>query len=220
MKEIPESLSHIPRENFVFDCHMHHGELVDTTTGTGWHSVHPISRETFGTLELPEGFRKGGIATSVTDAYCFLRPPGADREGPLPRREIGGHEFMNIANPPANGPERLGDDGWPMLLRVDKYHTLIYNAGREIGVIRAPDGREFVELIAPVPEGGAILQGDSPPPDMTDLNLPEGWNLRTELTASLTIIHLPCPTEALFFANGASYQGPVDVFKISEAPGE
>lgn len=220
MKEIPEALSHIPRENFVFDCHLHYAEVVDTTTGTGWHSVLPMSRETFSSLELPEGVRRGGIATSVTDAYCFLRPPGADSDGPLQRREIGGYEFMNIANPPAEGPEMLGPDRWPMLLRVDKHHTLIYEAGREIGVIRAPDGREFVELIAPVPEGGAILQGDKPPADMNDLNLPEGWERRTEVTEHLTIVHLPCPTEALFFANGASYQGPVDVFQSGGVRGD
>jgi hypothetical protein len=42
--------------------------------------------------------------------------------------------------------------------------------------------------------------------------MPEGWCLRTEKLFARTTIHLPHPTEAWFFENGVSFQGPVEVF--------
>ncbi len=213
MKEVPEALSHIPRENFIFDCHLLYGELMDTTTGTGWHSVVPMYREVYDALVLPEGVRRVGIASAVTDGYCFRRTPGAESDGLVQRREIDGHIFMNVGNPSPDGPEALSETGWPLLLKVNKHHTLIYEAGRELSVIRAPDGRDFVHLIAKAPDGGALFQGINAPEDINNLGLPEGWELRTEITSKLTIIDLPCPADALFFANGSSFQGPVDEFQ-------
>ncbi len=98
------------------------------------------------------------------------------------------------------------------MIRAKKHHTLVYEAGREVEVIRAPDGRDFVQLIAVAPEGGGLFQSAELPVDIDDLGLPRGWALRTEKVIELLVIHLPFPAEALFFANGASFQGPVDVF--------
>ncbi len=57
-----------------------------------------------------------------------------------------------------------------------------------------------------------MLQTAEAVPAGSELPLPEGWSLRTEKFESRTTVRLPNPTQAWFFANGASFQGPVDTF--------
>ncbi len=193
----------LPAHNVLVDCRELHAELLDLETGTVWQSHRPISREEYAALELPEKLVRVGIGAGVMDEHYFRRSPGAEADGPVAEREIGGHLFIHCANPPKGGPETpVGDD--PKLMRVDKHHSLVFDAGRELLVIRA-DGCDFVQVIAASPGGGGLLQ-------TVDLRLPEGWSLRTEKLESRTTIHLPNPTQAWFFANGASFQGPVDAF--------
>lgn len=207
----PTDESPIPTHNLLVDCREPHAELLDIGAATVWQSHRPVRREEWDALVLPPSLRKVGIGTGVMDAHYFRRSPGADGDGPVAERDVGGHLFIHCANPPSAGPETpFGDD--PRLLRVDKHHSLIFEAGREADVIRLPDGRDFVQVILASPAGGGLLQSDSARPE---LRLPEGWALRTEKLASRTTIHLPNPTEAWFFANGASFQGPVEIFMAS-----
>jgi hypothetical protein len=195
----------------MVDCHELHAELLDLETGTVWQSHRPISREVYDALALPPNLRKIGIGAGVMDAHYFRRSPGSDRDGPVAEREVDGQLFIHCANPPRGGPESpVGDD--PKLLRVDKYHSLIFDAGSEVEVIRLPDGRDFVQVIAAMPRGGGLLQTEATPPSGCEFYLPKGWALRTEKLAVRTTIHLPHPTQAWFFENGASFQGPVDLF--------
>jgi hypothetical protein len=182
--------------------------LLDLTTGTVWQSWQPIGYDAWDSLDLPPKLVKVGIGTGVMDAHYFRRSPGAEVDGPVAEREVAGHVFFHCANPPRGGPEKpFGDE--PRLLRVDKHHSLIFEAGRDLEVIRLPDGRDYVQVIMASPAGGGIMQSGAAP---AELPLPDGWVLRTEKITSPTTIHLPHPTEAWFFANGASFQGPVDVF--------
>lgn len=198
----------IPDRNLLVDCQAPHAELLDLTTGTVWQSWQSIGYDEWDALELPPKLLKVGIGAGVMDAHYFRRSPGAELDGPVAEREVGGHVFFHCANPPKEGPEApFGDE--PMLMRVDKHHSLIFEAGRDVDVIRLPDGRDYVQVIAASPGGGGIMQSEAAP---AELPLPEGWLLRTENITSHTTIHLPHPTEAWFFANGASFQGPVDVF--------
>lgn len=199
----------IPEHNLLVDCREPHAELLDLEDATVWQSHRPIHRNDWDALLPPPNLRKVGIGTGVMDAHYFRRSPGAEVDGAVAERDIGGHLFIHCANPPHGGPETpFGND--PRLLRVDKHHSLIFEAGREVDVIRLPDGRDFVQVIAASPKGGGLLQTDSARPE---LPLPEGWMLRTEKLDSRTTIHLPSPTEAWFFANGASFQGPVEGFQ-------
>jgi hypothetical protein len=104
----------------------------------------------------------------------------------------------------------VGDD--PKLMRVDKYHSLIFEAGSEVDVLLLPDGQEFVQVIAASPTGGGLLQPESLTGEGHELPLPEDWVLRTEKIDARATIHLPHPTQAWFFANGASFQGPIETF--------
>jgi hypothetical protein len=204
----------IPAHNLMVDCHELHAELLDLETRTVWQSHRPITGEAYDALALPSSLLKIGIGAGVMDTHYFRRSPGADVDGPLAERDIEGHLFVHCANPPKGGPETpVGDD--PRLLRVDKHHSLIFEAGTEVDVIRLPDGRDFVQVIAAAPQGGSLLQPKGAPPSRLERPLPEGWVLRTEKLTVRTTIHLPNPTQAWFFANGASFQGPVDLAGIS-----
>jgi len=195
----------VPEHNRLIDCRELHGEVLDLATGTVWQSRQPISRDEYAGLDLPAKHVKVGIGSGVMDAHYFRRSPGADADGPVAERRIGGHLFIHCANPPPGGPETpVGDD--PKLLRVDKHHSLIFEAGTGFGVIRLPDGRDFVQVITATPKGGGLLQRNA----SSAFDLPDGWSLRIEKFATRTTLHLPNPTEAWFFANGASFQGPVE----------
>lgn len=201
----------IPAHNLMIDCHELHAEVMDLGTGTVWQSHLPISREAFTALVLPAKLIKVGVGAGVMDAHYFRRSPGADADGPVAERDIAGRLFIHCANPPKGGPETpVGDD--PKLLRVDKFHSLIFEAGAEVDVIRLPDGRDFVQVIAATPRGGGLLQPEADPQSELEFHLPEGWALRTEKLAARATIHLPHPTQAWFFRNGASFQGPVEFF--------
>ena len=209
---MPES--EIPAHNIMVDCHEPHTELLDLTNGTVWQSQQPMTHQVYDALELPPKIVRVGIGTGVMDSHYFRRSPGAEADGPVAERTIDGHLFIHCANPPKGGPETpLGDD--PKLMRVDKHHSLIFNAGREVAVLRLPDGRDFVQVIAATPEGGGLLQPKETSSGKLESHLPDGCVLRSEKVAAHTVIHLPHPTEAWFFKDGTSYQGPVDTFKMS-----
>jgi hypothetical protein len=200
----------ISSHNLLVDCHEPHAELLDLESGTVWQSHRAISGEAYDALPLPPHLVKIGIGSGVMDAHYFRRSPGAEADGPVAERNVEGHLFIHCANPPKGGPETpVGDD--PRLLRVDKHHSLIFEAGAEVDVIRLPDGRDFVQVIAATPRGGGLLQPAAAPPSALEFSLPDGWALRSLKLTARTTIHLPHPTQAWFFKNGASFQGPVDV---------
>ena len=193
--------------NLLVDCGKPHCELLDLELGVVWQSHGPITQEAYDALELPAKWIKVGIGVGVMDEHFFRRSPGANEDGPLAEREVDGHLFIHCANPPAGGPETpVGPD--PRLLRVDKHHSLIFAEGRSVQVLRDTDGRDYVQVIGASPEGGGVMQ-EGP---AAEAHPPEGWSLRHEPFEARTTIDLPHPTQAWFFANGESFQGPVDTF--------
>ena len=193
-----------PGNNKLVDCKELHAEVLDLESRFVWQTHGPITREAYDALELPAKHLKVGIGFGVMDEHFFRRSPGAIADGPLSEREIGGHRFIHCANPPKGGPETpFGDD--PISMLVDKYHSLIFAAGSTVLVLQDTDGNDFVQLIAASPE--------DPTAGTAGLELPDGWKLRNEWFETRTTIHIPHPARAWFFANGASFQGPVDTFQ-------
>jgi hypothetical protein len=191
----------VPDGNFPVDCASPHAEVLDTRTMEVWQSCLPITRADYEALELDAGYNRVGLGSGVMDRHYFRRSPGADRDGPVRLREFGGRKYLHCARPPQGGPSFPAGRSGPALLLVDKHHTLIYEAGRSLNVLRTAEGRELVH----------VIRGD---PDPDSLVLPKDWELRSLTTQSALVVHLPAPTTAFFFSNGASYQGPV-VFQAS-----
>ena len=201
----------LPAENHLIDCQSLHGELLDLTTQFVWQTHEPISAEEYENLALPKTIVRVGLGRGVMDAHYFRRSPGAEVDGPVATREFDGHLFLHCANPPADGPQTPYGVA-PKLLTVNKHHSLIFEAGRMVEVLRNEKEQDFIQVISSSPMGGGILQDKSElAPAATPL-LPAGWRLRTEPIANRLTVDLPCPTEAWFFANGTSYQGPISTF--------
>lgn len=198
-------MTEVPAENHLIDCQQPHAEVLELATRTVWQSSEPISHEAFAQLDLPEGIVPVGIGSGVMDAHYFRQSPGAHAPGPVRCRLIDGRRFIHCANPPAAGPETPIPNG-PTRLMVDKHHTLIFEVGSELTIIRTEDGTDLIQVISASPEGGGILQKNAA--QSVDLALPIGWSLRTEPVTKRRVIHLPNPTEAWFFSNGSSFQGP------------
>ena len=208
----PMSESEIPAHNFIVNPHELHSELLDLESRTVWQSQQPITREEYSALAVPSTFRKVGIGVGVMDEHYFRRSPGMEKDGPVAEQMFEEHLFIHCANPPKGGPESpVGDN--PLLMRVDKHHSLLFEEGREVDVLRLPDGRDFVQVIAAAPLGGSLLQDKDDPAVSCATHLPQGWNVRTEKLTAHTTIHLPNPTEAWFFKSGVSFQGPIEAFR-------
>ncbi|MBJ17868.1 MAG: hypothetical protein GY910_24200 [bacterium] len=112
--------------NLLVDCQEPHCEVLDLETTTVWQAQGPISSEAYAALEVPAKHVKVGIGTGVMHAHYFRRSPGAETDDPLNEREVDGHRFIQCANSPKGGPETpVGDD--PRLLRVDEYHSLVFD---------------------------------------------------------------------------------------------
>lgn len=179
---------------------------MEVATRTVWQSAAPLSPADLHRLDLPDGIVPVGIGRGVMDAHYFRQSPGAKEPGPVRDRFIDGHRFIHCANPSAEGPQQPIPQG-PFRLMVDKHHSLVFEAGRDLLILKTQTGANLVQVISPSPEGGGLLQTE--PVSTEAFRLPAGWHLRTAHVTERTVIDLPNPTEAWFFADGSSFQGSV-----------
>jgi hypothetical protein len=174
-----------------------HGEVLDRSTGNVWQSLEPITREDYQALPLEPGWLPVGIGRGAMDEHWFARSPGNDEDGPMEHREIGGRRFGLCARPASTPTQPAGPEG-PRMLLVQKHHVIRFVSGRRVPVLLHPDGKRYVHVI----EGG---EGKAP------LALPDGWKLECVELADDWVLELPTPTTVFFFANGDSYQGPLEL---------
>ena len=200
-------MQNIPKENFPINCQALHSEIIDLETNTVWQSHLPMSGDIYDHLELPPTLRKVGLGRGVMDEHYFRRSPQAPVDGPVTEKVIAGHVFFHCANPPAGGAE-MPIPGGPTLLRVDKHHSLVFHAGNALKLATTATGETFVQVIDAAPSGGGIMQKGSTGHVMS---LPDGWQASRHAVSATTVIHLPNPTQAWFFADGTSFQGPIDI---------
>jgi hypothetical protein len=210
-----KNLAEVPSENYLVDCQQPHAEVIETSTRTVWQSVAPITEKEFAALALPEGIAPVGLGCGVMDEHYFRQSPGAVAPGPVQHRLIDGRRFIHCANPPATGPERPIPDG-PLRLMVEKHHSLIFEAGSTLSIIRTDTDTNLIQVISASPKGGGLLQEKAV--STSDFALPEGWQLRTVTVTERTVIDLPNPTTAWFFDDGTSFQGPIsDLWRTPDA---
>lgn len=167
-----------------------HCELLDTATHEVWLSREPTPRDEYARLDPPAPLVKSGHGSGGMDRAWFRRSPGAAEDGPLRTREIGGRVFQLVARPELGGVR----GGYPRRLLVHKHHVIAFAPGRTIPLLRGADGKDHVQLVT----------------GRGELVLPAGWSLRELTLGAEWVLELPCPTETWWFANGASFQGPVE----------
>lgn len=173
-----------------------HVEIMDASTSDVWLAPHPISPEEFEALEIPDPFVKMGCGVAVMDRAWFTRGPHARSDGPLESRMIGGHLFQLVARPDIEGVRRVGEKG-PRILMVQKFHSIGFDAGREVDVLTLPDSTRYVQTTASV--SGAPRERE----------LPDGWSKNTITIDADWTIELPAPTTTIWFADFESFQGPI-----------
>jgi hypothetical protein len=168
------------------------GEIIDLTTREVWQDRNPTPRAWWNELSLEAPLLKAGYGAGNMDRMWFRRSPDAEVDGPVREREIAGRQFFCCARAPGD----MGQ-GNPRRLMVDKHHTLLYQAGREVQILTTAEGKDFVLVVDGVP--------DAPAPA-----LPEGWRVRGIKLEEDWIVELPAPTETYWFEGMISYQGPVE----------
>lgn len=188
----------IPKENAPVDCQLPHVEILDTETGEVWQSSLPLSPEACAALVLPETFHNLGTGAMAMGAHFFRRSPGALTDGPVVLRDIAGHRWLHCANAPPDGPTRPYPGG-PLLMLVDKHHSLVFSPDCEIPVLNSPEGIQYVQVMA----------AETVPPGLPDISSMPGWHFTKHRFPTHSVIDLPCPTHAWFFKGNSSFQGPV-----------
>lgn len=171
-------------------------EVMDSTSRTVWMSAAAVQPADFEKLELEPPLVKTGIGSAAMDHAAFRHSPGTPDE-PVRQRMIDGHLFINVATPGA--ATQAVQPGGPMEIAVDKGHTLAFDAGRSLTLLKLPDG-DFVEVVGDasgdasrvLPVGGTLKQ----------IELTEPW-----------VVPLPTPTRTFFWMGKSmrSFQGPVTV---------
>lgn len=169
-------------------------EVMDTETGLVWMSAAPVQMADFEALDVEAPLVKVSCALASMDRAAFQFSPAAPGES-VRQREISGRLYINVAAPRDQRPSPL--PGGPVQISVDKAHVLGFEAGRDVVILRLPEG-DFVETVGDdcadnalvLPEGGELLK----------LELDRAW-----------LVELPSPTRAFFwFDQGMrSFQGPV-----------
>lgn len=132
------------------------------------------------------------------DRSVFARSPDESTDGRFRQMELFGHIFSHNVTVEQFGlflePDRLLTEMW-----VGKSHEVTYFAGRELPVIKDPQGKEYV-LIATRGEISSSVP-----------MLPEGWDYRELLLESDLRVTLPPRTRLLEpGGTGMSFQGPVE----------
>ena len=170
-----------------------HIEIMQAATRDVWLAQAPIEPGDFEALEVPEGWVKSGAGRGAMDRARFRRSPGAESDVPVDEIDLVGTRSAHVARAQQVVPP---EPGQPVQILVEKHHDLGCDAGRELRIPCLPDSSEYVEQIHP---GGAA-----------ETPFPPGWSLgRLQLREPLDVC-LPCPVACFFFANGASFAGPLD----------
>lgn len=189
--ELPDA--ELARRNRTVSPWELHLELFDPGSHDVWLAPEPIDQTEAERLVPAPPLVRGGLGRGVMDRAWFRRSPGAERDGPLEERTIGGLRFQRVARPDLAAQQRLGERG-PRLLPVFKHHVLEFDAGREVAVLALPDGRRFVHTTG----------------DLPDLaKLPEGWRLERVGLRAPWSVELPCPTLTIWLGAARSFQGPL-----------
>ena len=181
-------------------------EIMQLATRNTWLSHQPISAEQYEQLSPPQGFVKSGHAIGTMDLAYFRRSPDAPNDGPIQSMQVEGHLFMYVARP--EKIEKAPDGGHYQglkIIQVNKHHNLLFKAGRTVEVISCPDAMDYISVIA----SGFI--GFTESQQENKRHLPKNWTSREITLETDLLVKLPCHTRALFFNNGESFQGPINL---------
>ena len=169
--------------------------------GQVWQCHESVTKEQTRDLVLPAGASLALLGHAVADIAFFARSPGAAVAGPLDAVDVDGLRFSMVARPLAN--ERVAG---VTVMSIDKHHTTLYAAGRVIELLDFGDGTFATPAWKTANRSG----------ERSDLDLPNGWALRTaELTNDLGAT-IPNPATVAILADGSGFHGPLPISQLEE----
>lgn len=173
-------------------------EVIDRF-GQAWLCQEPVTKERARALALPDGASLFGPGQAVADVAYFSRSPGATVDGPLDTMEIDDLRFSLVGRPVA--VERVED---VTVMSIDKHHMMLYAAGRVIEVLDFGDGT----FATPAWNAANHSGGRS------DLDLPNGWALRTAELIGDLVVTIPNPATVAILADGSGFHGPLSMAQL------
>lgn len=171
-----------------------HMEVMDTSSGDIWLHQPPTTLAAYDALKPEAPYIKSGIACAAMDFAYFLKSPGADVEGPLETRTIGGLEWSRVARPLDFHGFNSGPT--PTLIQVDKHHVIGFTAGSTLRLARLPDGKFYIQQTRSAWHGKDVY--------------PTDWALFTLVLEQPWSIYLDSPSPIYFFRNLRSFAGAFD----------
>ena len=188
--------------NVTVEPRLLHMEIFDPRTADVWLHQHPVTQAQYDAFRPEPPMMKSGIGRSAMDYAHFLRSPGADSDGPLEQRTIGGLPCVRVARPLGFRGFSPGDA--PTRLKVDKHHVLGFAAGSVVRVAQLPDGAFYVQQTV----------------SATDVRVPvpADWKMHELRPASTWTVYLGSPVAVYFFRNLSSFLGPMPTAALPGAP--
>ena len=178
-----------------------HMEVFDPRSGDVWLHQQPVSEAGYKAFKPDPPYVKSGLGRSAMDFAWFKRSPGADADGALEQRRIGGLDWVRVARPRDFRGIARGDA--PTRLVIEKHHVIGFEAGKRLNFVRVADGGWYVQQTA-APDGSII---DEPVDwQLFHVELPQRWTC-----------DLGCPVTVYFFRNLRSFQGPIPPERLPAA---
>jgi len=171
-------------------------ELIEAETRRVFICQAEVTAEELEVFNPPDGYSQSLVGDARADMAYFARSPGADSDGPVEIAELGGRRFSYVARPA--GLETLASGAIEMT--IDKYHSVLYRAGRTIDVLDFGDGT------VAVPAWG----GRDPSVTLTDAMLDPAWTLRSIRLAGDLLTTIPNPSRVIVLEGAFGFHGPVD----------
>jgi len=147
-------------------------------------------------FEPPEGLSQALVGAARADMAFFARSPGSDHDGPVETMELGGRRFSYVARP--LGLDTLASGAVEM--RIDKYHSMLYRAGRTLDLLDFGDGT------VATPAWGSTDSSSTP----TNAMLTSSWRLRRFQLSDDLITKIPNPARVVVLDRAFGFHGPVN----------
>jgi hypothetical protein len=131
----------------------------------------------------------------------FLQSPGCNNTGQYSYMKVFDKNFLKVVEL-KKFIRKVDDQGLIRGVELEKYHELVYEAGRSTSILHNPNNERFI-----------LVARTSPNPQRPP-TVPQGWIINTHILKSDIKINLSGRVIVLHMDNKDSYQGPLPVSLI------
>jgi len=181
-------------------------EVIESATQRVFICQQAVTAGEFDAFDPPDGFGMALVGEPRADQAWFARSPQAEVDGPVETAEIGGRQFSYVARP--LGIESLASGAVEMT--IDKYHAMLYRAGRTIDVLDFGDGT------VATPAWGSR----DPLAEVSDAMVVDGWQLRQVELAEDLVTFIPNPARVIVLDNAFGFHGPLEASVVNNVAKE